>query len=80
MVDDSAAAVAATTCVECGKRFKWPQGLWNHMEFHRGLTACSLCHKTFSTRHNLRHHMRRMHPNADVNLSRSELGGRLGSI
>ncbi|XP_037073089.1 zinc finger protein 728-like [Pollicipes pollicipes] len=36
-------ASPGAVCPVCGKAFRWPQGMWNHMELHRGLTACAVC-------------------------------------
>ncbi|XP_043244913.1 broad-complex core protein isoforms 1/2/3/4/5-like isoform X9 [Amphibalanus amphitrite] len=58
---DEAPPPAGTECHICGKRFRWSAGLRNHMELHRGLTSCPVCHKTFSTCHNMRLHLRRKH-------------------
>ncbi|XP_043227970.1 broad-complex core protein isoforms 1/2/3/4/5-like isoform X11 [Amphibalanus amphitrite] len=48
-------------CPVCGKSFSSTTSLANHKPMHTGHTTCRLCAKVYSTRHNLRIHLRRDH-------------------
>ncbi|XP_062538418.1 transcription factor grauzone-like [Armigeres subalbatus] len=52
------------TCQECGKQFKRPLGLREHMASHTGeaLYTCSFCDKTFNSNANMFSHRKKMHP------------------
>ncbi|EAT39665.1 AAEL008545-PA [Aedes aegypti] len=68
------------TCQECGKQFKRPLGLREHMASHTGeaLYSCSFCDKTFNSNANMFSHRKKMHPKEWLEQKRSQLEAQRG--
>ncbi|CAH0389752.1 unnamed protein product [Bemisia tabaci] len=48
-------------CDICGACYKHSSTLYSHKKIHTEETACVVCHKKFSSKNNLRKHLRFVH-------------------
>jgi len=48
-------------CSMCNKEFQTKTGCMLHLDFHRGLTKCTICSHVSSRRSNLKQHMHFVH-------------------
>ena len=53
--------IAELRCRLCGRVFRAPSTFRHHMSLHRGETTCTVCHKVYSHKGNLKNHMMAVH-------------------